>query len=305
MVLCIVALFVFAVLGIFSARYRSLAGEAFRCVFKTITLRPCDTGLDRRIKNKIIIKTMQRSPKLARVLNQNFHILSIAFTLLFFASMAYSAVSVYNYFAFGNCNGPNSPAFCVFDEILGRNPTALKPVLPGVGPVLGNGSIKLVEFGCFSCPYTRETQQALKEFLAKHPEVALEFRALPIQKHEDSFISAQAAFCALEQDRFWQYHDSLFADVDHSEAHLKKIAERLGLDVAVFSDCLPSDRSKQRVDKDIEAGVAAGIYGTPAFFLGNASRVGPQTEPEFENLLKGYSSPFGQHTTGACALPEN
>lgn len=53
MILCLVALVVFGILGIFSAKYRELAKEAFGCFFKTIQLKPCDSKLDQRIKSSL------------------------------------------------------------------------------------------------------------------------------------------------------------------------------------------------------------------------------------------------------------
>jgi hypothetical protein len=53
---CIIALIVFSIMGIFSASHRALAKEAFSCVFKRITFRPCDTGFQEKIKGKILSK---------------------------------------------------------------------------------------------------------------------------------------------------------------------------------------------------------------------------------------------------------
>ena len=118
MVLCIVALVVFGILGIFSAKYRSLAGEAFQCVFRMVTLRPCESTLNERLKAQIVSKTLSFSPAVARGVNRHFEALSWVFILLFFASLAYSALGVYNYWAFGNCNGPGASGFCAFDALL-------------------------------------------------------------------------------------------------------------------------------------------------------------------------------------------
>ena len=58
MVLCFVALFVFAILGIFSAKYRLLAREALDCVVRTVTLRPCESKLDERLHSQIVAKLL-------------------------------------------------------------------------------------------------------------------------------------------------------------------------------------------------------------------------------------------------------
>lgn len=303
MVLCFVALFVFAVLGIFSAKYRALAKEAFDCTLRKMTLRPCQSGLEDRIKSTLVTRTLRVSPALARVLNRNFQFLSILFTVLFFASMAYSAVSVYNYWAYGNCNGPNSSEFCVFDAVLGKTPGNLKPVPPGVGPVSGNGSLTLVEFGCFTCPFTKKSQPDLKRFLASNPQIKLEFRAYPIPTHPNSTLAAQGAFCADEQGKFWPYYDALFLETDKSKPSLVHMAVSLGLQKTAFESCLDSPRSLSRVQKDVDEGKAAGIYGTPTFFLGNLSLVGPQTVSSFEDALLGKAASL-PGTGGACPPPE-
>jgi protein-disulfide isomerase len=304
MILCFVALFVFAVLGIFSAKYRALFFEALGCTITTITLRPCQSRLDERIKSTIIASILQRSPQLAKIVHQNFAVLSVIFSILFFGSMGYSIIAVYNYVAYGNCNGPDSSAFCVFDAVLNPNPNQLSIVQPGVGPKRGNGKIIMVEFGCFSCPYTRLAQKPLREFLSQHPEISLEFRAFPIPSHKDSFIAAQAAYCADEQGKFWEYHDALFADENHSKENLEKMALSIGLDIAKFQECMASNLTSaaKNLERDQQAGHAAGIYGTPTFFINNAILVGPSSRQDFEDALNGKSTNNTLQAT-ACAIP--
>ncbi|MDD5163458.1 MAG: hypothetical protein PHD95_04590 [Candidatus ainarchaeum sp.] len=107
MVLCIVALLVFSVLSIWSANYRTLAKEAFRCVTRMVAFRPCDVRLETKIKAKVTSKLMV-IPFLARFFYKNFKILSWIFTIAFFVSLAYSAYSIYNLIVFGTCS-PGEP----------------------------------------------------------------------------------------------------------------------------------------------------------------------------------------------------
>ena len=102
MVLCIVALAVFSVMSIWSAKYRRWAREALRCVIKNLTLSPCDVGLEQRIKGKVTAKLLV-VPALARFFYRNFGILSWAFTISFFASLIYTGYSFYNFFVYGSC----------------------------------------------------------------------------------------------------------------------------------------------------------------------------------------------------------
>lgn len=109
MVICLVAFATFSFLGIFSVRYRELAKESLKCVFRMVTLRKCETKLDQRIKAKLTVKLIKKSPRLARFVYKNFALLSWLFTIIFFASLIYSVYSVYNLLVIGRC----SPEVCV------------------------------------------------------------------------------------------------------------------------------------------------------------------------------------------------
>jgi hypothetical protein len=115
MVICIVALVVFSFLSIASARYRPLAKDAFKCVFKMIQFKPCDVQLETKIKTKITSKLMI-IPSLARFFYKYFKQISWAFTIAFFASLAYSAYGIYNLIAIGRCD-PNSSS-CEITSLL-------------------------------------------------------------------------------------------------------------------------------------------------------------------------------------------
>ncbi len=102
--ICLIALVVFGMLSVFSAKYRSTAKEAFRCVFLKMSFRTCDTKLDQRIKSGIVSKLMKKNPTLARFVYRRFDVLSWIFTIVFFASMIYSFYSLYNLAVFGTCD---------------------------------------------------------------------------------------------------------------------------------------------------------------------------------------------------------
>ena len=72
MVVCIIALAVFGIMGIFSATHRALAREAFDCVFRKMTLRPCNTGLDRRLKMIVSMKVMRHHEGTGKFVNRHF-----------------------------------------------------------------------------------------------------------------------------------------------------------------------------------------------------------------------------------------
>jgi thiol-disulfide isomerase/thioredoxin len=139
MILCLVAMVVFGILGIFSAKYRAWAKEAFGCFFKTVQLKPCDSKLDQRIKSKLVAGIMRYSPWLAKGVYKNFEILSWIFTIIFFASMAYSTYSVYNLIIYKTCD---PGGYCIFNP--GANITSSNTC---------NITGKFIEFYGEGCPH--------------------------------------------------------------------------------------------------------------------------------------------------------
>ena len=115
MVLCWVALPVFAVLGIFSVKYRRLAKESLECLFMTATFRKCQSGMDDRIKSQITGRLLKFSPKSARFFYKNYKVISFVILVVFLWSAYASGTAIYNYAVHGNCNGPDSDGFCVLD----------------------------------------------------------------------------------------------------------------------------------------------------------------------------------------------
>lgn len=111
--ICIIALMVFSILGIFSMKYRKFAKDAFDCVLNRVVLKPCTSGLDQKIKSKLTSRLLKRSPRTARFVYKRFELLSWIFTILLFSSMFYSLYGLYNLYAYGTCD-PHS-GNCLFD----------------------------------------------------------------------------------------------------------------------------------------------------------------------------------------------
>ena len=89
--ICLISLVIFSLLGIFSAKYRYWAKEAFNCIFRRITLRDCDTGFDRKMKMKIAGRMMKTHKGTVRFVFKHFETISWVFTILLFVSLFYSA----------------------------------------------------------------------------------------------------------------------------------------------------------------------------------------------------------------------
>ncbi len=160
------------------------------------------------------------------------------------------------------------------------------PVLPTPGPVdidlsgetrvLGsaNAQVALVEFTDFECPYCgqlfKNTFPQIKKEYIDTGKVRYFIKDFPLtQIHPNAQKSAEAANCALEQGKFWEYHDTLFENQsDLGIDALKKYAVSLGLDASQFNSCLDSGKYAQKVADDQKKGEAYGVRGTPSTFVG-------------------------------------
>lgn len=103
MPLCIVALVIFSVMSIWSAKYRKLAKETFKCVTKTLMLSPCDMDFEQKVKARVTAKLLALNPMLAKAFYRNFRIFAWAFTATFFVSLFLTVRSFYNYLVYGSC----------------------------------------------------------------------------------------------------------------------------------------------------------------------------------------------------------
>jgi len=289
--LCFVALFVLAFLSLFSAKYRPLAARAFDCVTKKVTLRPCDTGLDDEIKAASIAGIMKLSPSAAGFLNRHFEAFSIAMTIIFFASLIFTAQGVYNFVVYGNCNGPEG-GFCIYNGL--QNKAFLKAPGSLDGITAGNASSKIVviEFGCYSCPYTKEAEGKVQSLLSKYGDrVYFVFKPFPIPTHPYSMEAALAASCANEGGNYWEYREALFANQtavhDGGDVALLGIAHQLN--VSGFDACYASKKFEAFIRQTEKEGQDCGIYGTPTFFVNGkpfvGTNAGNETEAEIEKLL--------------------
>lgn len=304
--ICLIALVVFAILGIFSAKYRELAKEAFDCVFRRMTFRKCHSGLDVRVKSEIVGKVMGKSPKAAKFVNKYFEVLSWTFIILMTVSTVYSGYSLYNYVKYGNCNGPGSTAFCVFDPstykheqtcsvpggVKVNDPKLLKKPsiegLPSIGPE--DAPVQIIEVGCFQCAYTKQAAPVVEQILNDYNgTVHYVFKPFPLfQNHQYSKESVEALWCANEQGKYWAYYWQLFGvQGECNYTVFDTCANNVLLNQELFNTCLYSHKYADRVEKDYEESIAAGIYGTPTFFINNRTPiVGPLNYKEFSTIIK-------------------
>ena len=165
------------------------------------------------------------------------------------------------------------------DELFGKYQVAM--VLPdpirfeiakGNLPSKGSESAKVsvIEFSDYQCPFCKRGAGHMKEVAKKFgSKIDYRFRDFPLEQiHPRARAASNAARCANEQGKFWEYHNELFENQDKLEDdHLKELAGKLKLDAEKFSACLDAKKYDSEVDADLNDGRVAGVTGTPAYFI--------------------------------------
>lgn len=164
----------------------------------------------------------------------------------------------------------------------------------GVGtlPVKGNedASVTMIEFSEYQCPfcgrYVQETLSQIDKEYIKTGKVKYYFRDYPLSFHQYAQKAAEAARCANEQGKYWEYHDRVFEEQDLlSLEKLKEWAQDLGLNTDQFDACLDEGKFEEAVKKDFADGQAAGVRGTPSFFINGKAIRGAQPYESFKKAI--------------------
>ena len=191
------------------------------------------------------------------------------------------------------------PAF--FQERTASKALASLPITPGPVDVTSmddptlranNPTITIVEFGDFSCPFSKKASTTLHSIVATYRDkISYTYRDFPISDlHPDAKKAAEAAACAQDQGKFWEYHDKLYLNQeDLRESRLIELAKEVNLNVLDFKQCLSSGRKTAEIEQDIADGVAAGVRATPTFFINNNRVEGAIPETVFAELIKKYA----------------
>jgi protein-disulfide isomerase len=156
---------------------------------------------------------------------------------------------------------------------------------PSRGPA--DAKVTIVEFSDYQCPYCKRAEPTLDQLLKRYPEqVRLVYRHFPLDGHPEARPAAEAAACAGDQGKFWEYHALVFQSSPQlGQEKLRELAGKAKLDVAAFDACLAAGTHKNTVEGDLEAGREAGVDGTPAFFVNGIPLSGARSLQEFVKLI--------------------
>ena len=157
-------------------------------------------------------------------------------------------------------------------------------------PVKGpkDAQITVVEFSDFQCPYCARATPAVEALLKAYPkDVKVYFMHFPLNFHPEAVPAAVASQCANLQGKFWEMHDKIFENQGNmSKAQYSAYAKDLGLDLGKFEACSSDPATQEWVMKDMAQGEAAGVEGTPSFFINGIQHQGLPTPEVVAPFIK-------------------
>jgi protein-disulfide isomerase len=169
------------------------------------------------------------------------------------------------------------------------------------GKSIGNpaATVKIELYEDFQCPGCKIfTDTVEKRLLASNyitnGQVYYTFRQFPFLDSrsitKESQQAANASMCAMEQDRFWDYHDILFANQgsvenggSYNDKRLQAFAESLGLDMTAFNQCFNTNKYAADIEADRQLGIDTGVIRTPTILI-NGINMFPETNPTYDEL---------------------
>lgn len=129
--------------------------------------------------------------------------------------------------------------------------------------------VTLYEWSDFQCPYCQrfhpEMVQLMNEYQGK---VTWVYRNFPLSFHPNANPAANAAECASEQGKFWEFADKLFENQDLlSDSYYTQLAGDLKLNAKKFSDCYAAKKYQAKITQQLNDGSVAGVTGTPGTII--------------------------------------
>ncbi|TBR08530.1 MAG: DsbA family protein [Candidatus Nitrosotenuis sp.] len=177
--------------------------------------------------------------------------------------------------------------------------------VPSIAKFRGSESarLNLVEFGDYQCPFCEKFFKETEPILAKEYIDAgkVKFYFLDVSiVGPDSIILAQASWCANDQDKYYEYHDYVYANQGQENSgwgtpdKVKNLVKNIsGIDIEKFGQCLDSKKYESRSQQLTSFANQIGLTGTPTMFVGNSELgytkiTGAQPYSVFKQVIDKY-----------------
>jgi protein-disulfide isomerase len=151
--------------------------------------------------------------------------------------------------------------------------------------------VRVVIFSDFQCPYCKLFQSNLRDIMKNYQDkVIFDYKFLPLDIHTQANDAALAAGCALEQNKFWEYADKLYANqtvwsTKDDLPKFKEYAKMLGLDVVKFNQCLVDKKYQTKIDADKKEADSFAISETPSIFVDDQFQSGTISADQLKSAI--------------------
>ncbi len=159
--------------------------------------------------------------------------------------------------------------------------------------------VTIIEFSDYQCPFCRsfwdETLPLIIGEYVSVGKVKFVYRDFPLSSHPLALPFAEAAECSADQDKYWEMHDVIFEEQGKlANGTLDSIdvtdfsdwAEDLEMDVDEFETCMADHKYLEEIQKDFDDGAAAGVNGTPSFFINGEMITGALPFEVFKTVIE-------------------
>jgi protein-disulfide isomerase len=174
-----------------------------------------------------------------------------------------------------------------------KNQTPTAPAITSADISTGSANAKanLIEYADFECPACATNAKYVEQLEAAYPkDLRVGFRFFPLPQHQYGMTTAQVAFAANKQDKFWEMYKLLFdnqatwAASSNGQTFFDNYAKQLNLDINKFHQDENAQATKDFINNDFTKGEDIGINSTPTFYL-NGNLIQPDNYEAFKSLV--------------------
>lgn len=172
-------------------------------------------------------------------------------------------------------------------------------LVPNQGHVMGSDSalVEVVEFADFECPacgnFATLTEPDVRSRLVNTGIIRFRFVDFPLQMHPNARAAHLAAWCAGEQNKFWEMHDAIFNVQDRWSGYATKrpnrifsdLARQAGVNMEQYEACVNSNKYAGQIQANVDEGIKQQVSGTPTFFIGRTRVSEPLSYDEFKRYV--------------------
>lgn len=189
--------------------------------------------------------------------------------------------------AVNNSPSPSAPAAIKIPDVSAQD------FIRGLKSASESAKVILVEYADFQCPACGTYYPLVKQLETEFKnDLRIVYRFFPLTNiHQNAMLSAQAAFAAGLQGKFWEMHDLIYENQDRwSNTQARDIfvdyASKLGIESSKFASDMDNESTKKFITDETNKAIALGINSTPTFFVNRMHIQNPSSYENFKKIIQ-------------------